>query len=93
MLSKAIVVQKGGGYDKVTTSIHDVAAPKLIIEEAGGTFTDWQGQATIEAGDNLAAASLMKQHLSGARLKKATSASWRSVAGSGAPVLAPDPGG
>lgn len=29
--------------------------------------------AAIETGDNLAAASLMKQHLSGARLKKATS--------------------
>lgn len=28
MRSKTIIVQTGGGYDKVTTSIHDVAPPK-----------------------------------------------------------------
>lgn len=28
MRSKAIIVQTGGGYDKVTTTIYDVAAPK-----------------------------------------------------------------
>lgn len=28
MRSKAIIVQTGGGYDKVTTTIHNVAAPK-----------------------------------------------------------------
>ena len=32
----------------------DVAATKAIVEEAGGTFTDWDGTPTIERPDVLA---------------------------------------
>jgi histidinol-phosphatase len=32
----------------------DVAATKAIVEEAGGTFTDWNGNPTIHAPDMLA---------------------------------------
>jgi histidinol-phosphatase len=35
-------------------NIWDAAAVQPIIEEAGGTFTDWQGRATIHAGEGLA---------------------------------------
>ncbi len=32
----------------------DIAATKAIVEEAGGTFTDWDGNATIHRPDVLA---------------------------------------
>jgi len=35
-------------------NIWDAAAIQPIIEEAGGTFTDWQGNATIHAGEAIA---------------------------------------
>jgi histidinol-phosphatase len=35
-------------------SIWDAAALLPILEEAGGTFTDWQGRATIAAGEGIA---------------------------------------
>jgi histidinol-phosphatase len=35
-------------------SIWDAAAVQPIIEEAGGTFTDWQGNATLDAGEAIA---------------------------------------
>ena len=35
-------------------SIWDMAALQPILEEAGGTFTDWQGHATIHAQDGVA---------------------------------------
>jgi histidinol-phosphatase len=35
-------------------SIWDAAALQPILEEAGGTFTDWQGRATIDAGEGIA---------------------------------------
>ncbi|HAY79331.1 MAG TPA: histidinol-phosphatase [Planctomycetaceae bacterium] len=34
-------------------SIWDAAALQPIMEEAGGTFTDWQGNATIHAGEGI----------------------------------------
>lgn len=34
-------------------SIWDAAALQPIMEEAGGTFTDWKGIATIEAGEGI----------------------------------------
>ena len=34
-------------------SVWDAAALQPILEEAGGTFTDWQGTATIEAGEGI----------------------------------------
>ena len=35
-------------------NLWDAAAIQPIIEEAGGTFTDWQGNATIHAGEAIA---------------------------------------
>ncbi len=35
-------------------SVWDAAAMQPILEEAGGTFTDWQGQATIHSGEGIA---------------------------------------
>ena len=35
-------------------SVWDAAALKPIVEEAGGTFTDWQGKPTIYSGEGLA---------------------------------------
>ena len=35
-------------------NVWDAAAVQPIIEEAGGTFTDWQGQPTIHAGEGIA---------------------------------------
>ncbi|MCZ7672724.1 MAG: hypothetical protein M5U34_39210 [Chloroflexi bacterium] len=32
----------------------DSAPFQVILEEAGGTFTDWQGKATIYGGNSLA---------------------------------------
>lgn len=35
-------------------SVWDAGAIKPIIEEAGGTFTDWQGQPRVDSGDGIA---------------------------------------
>jgi histidinol phosphatase-like enzyme (inositol monophosphatase family) len=35
-------------------SLWDAAALKPVIEEAGGSFTDWQGRATVHTGDAVA---------------------------------------
>src|SRR5687768_308370 len=35
-------------------NVWDAAAVQPIIEEAGGTFTDWQGNPTIRAGEGIA---------------------------------------
>lgn len=35
-------------------NIWDAAAVQPIVEEAGGTFTDWQGAATMQAGEAIA---------------------------------------
>jgi histidinol-phosphatase len=35
-------------------ALWDCAPLQVILEEAGGTFTDWQGHATIHAGEGLA---------------------------------------
>ena len=34
-------------------NLWDAAALQPIIEEAGGTFTDWQGTPTIHAGESI----------------------------------------
>lgn len=45
-------------------SLWDAAALQPVIEEAGGVFCDWQGQATIHTGDAIATnAALVKQVL------------------------------
>ena len=35
-------------------NLWDAAAVKPIVEEAGGTFTDWQGHSTFQAGEAIA---------------------------------------
>jgi fructose-1,6-bisphosphatase/inositol monophosphatase family enzyme len=35
-------------------NVWDAAAVQPIVEEAGGTFTDWQGVPTIHAGEAIA---------------------------------------
>ena len=35
-------------------SVWDAAALQPILEEAGGTFTDWQGRPTIHSGEGIA---------------------------------------
>ena len=37
-------------------SVWDLAAPKILVEEAGGVFTDFAGRPTPETGDAIAAA-------------------------------------
>jgi fructose-1,6-bisphosphatase/inositol monophosphatase family enzyme len=35
-------------------NVWDAAAVQPIVEEAGGTFTDWQGTPTIHSGEAIA---------------------------------------
>jgi 3'-phosphoadenosine 5'-phosphosulfate (PAPS) 3'-phosphatase len=41
----------------------DAAAPRAIVEEAGGTFTDWQGRPTRYDPDVLASNRLLHEAL------------------------------
>jgi histidinol-phosphatase len=45
--------------DSPGVSVWDLAAPKLIVEEAGGRFTDLAGVATAESGEALATNGLL----------------------------------
>lgn len=47
-------------------AVWDLAAPKILVEEAGGVFTDFAGRATPETGEALAAAPRLHTHLLGA---------------------------
>ena len=42
-------------------SLWDLAAPQVIVEEAGGTFTDLAGVPTAEGGDALATNGLLHE--------------------------------
>src|SRR5688500_4949077 len=44
-------------------NIWDAAAVQPIIEEAGGTFTDWQGNPTIHAGEAIATNGLVLEEV------------------------------
>ena len=35
-------------------SVWDAAALQPVLEEAGGTFTNWRGEATIHSGEGIA---------------------------------------
>ena len=50
------MVAQGSGELMVEHGVHswDVAGIKVIIEEAGGRFTDWTGQPTIHRPDVIA---------------------------------------
>jgi histidinol-phosphatase len=41
-------------YAEMDLKPWDLAAPKLLVEEAGGRFTDWEGRPTIYTGTALA---------------------------------------
>jgi fructose-1,6-bisphosphatase/inositol monophosphatase family enzyme len=40
-------------------ALWDAAALQPILEEAGGTFTDWQGCPTIQSGEGIATNGLL----------------------------------
>jgi histidinol-phosphatase len=44
-------------------NVWDAAAVQPIIEEAGGTFTDWQGEPTIHAGEAVATNGLVRDEV------------------------------
>ena len=44
-------------------NVWDAAAVQPIIEEAGGTFTDWQGAPTIHAGEAIASNGLVLEEV------------------------------
>jgi histidinol phosphatase-like enzyme (inositol monophosphatase family) len=44
-------------------NVWDAAAVQPIIEEAGGTFTDWQGNPTIHAGETVATNRLIRDEV------------------------------
>lgn len=44
-------------------NVWDAAAVQPIIEEAGGTFTDWQGEPTIHAGEAIATNGLVREEV------------------------------
>jgi histidinol phosphatase-like enzyme (inositol monophosphatase family) len=44
-------------------NVWDAAAVQPIIEEAGGTFTDWQGEPTIHAGEAIATNGLLRDEV------------------------------
>ena len=39
-----------GAIDAIGVSVWDLAAVQVIVEEAGGRFTDWSGEARIDGG-------------------------------------------
>jgi histidinol-phosphatase len=41
----------------------DVAALKILVEEAGGVFTDFKGVPTISSGNAIATNGLLHEHL------------------------------
>jgi len=43
-------------------AVWDLAAPKLLVEEAGGVFTDFEGKATPETGNAIAASPALHAH-------------------------------
>jgi histidinol-phosphatase len=51
-----LLVAQGSGEVMVEHGVHawDVAALQVIVEEAGGRFTDWNGRRTIHAPDVIA---------------------------------------
>ena len=46
-------------------NVWDCAAVQPIVEEAGGTFTDWQGRPTIHAGEAIATNGLVLEEVLG----------------------------
>jgi histidinol-phosphatase len=56
-----VLVAAGSAEAMVEHGVHpwDVAATKVLVEEAGGKFTDWNGTPTIDAPDVLATNGLL----------------------------------
>jgi histidinol-phosphatase len=56
-----VLVAAGSADAMVEHGVHawDVAATKVLVEEAGGKFTDWHGTPTIDAPDVLATNGLL----------------------------------
>lgn len=51
-----LLVAQGAGEFMIEHGVHvwDVAAIKVIVEEAGGRFTDWSGKPSVDTSDCLA---------------------------------------
>jgi histidinol-phosphatase len=60
-----LLVAQGAGEFMVEHGVHawDVAALKVIVEEAGGRFTDWSGAPTIHTPDCLASNGLLHDRI------------------------------
>jgi histidinol-phosphatase len=60
-----LLVAQGSGELMMEHGVHiwDVAAIKPIVEEAGGRFSDWNGQATIQRPDVLASNGILHNEI------------------------------
>lgn len=58
-----LLVAQGAGDFMIEHGVHawDVAALKIIVEEAGGRFTDWNGTPTIHTPDCIASNGLIHE--------------------------------
>ena len=50
-----------------TVSLWDLAAPMMVVQEAGGRFTDFTGAATADGGDAIASNGLLQRSLASRR--------------------------
>jgi histidinol-phosphatase len=59
-----VLVAQGSGELMVEYGVHawDVAALKVLVEEAGGRFSDWEGTATIHRPDVIASNGQVHEH-------------------------------
>lgn len=60
-----VLVAQGSGEVMVEHGVHawDLAALKPIVEEAGGRFTNWQGQSTIHSPDVICSNGLVHEEV------------------------------
>ena len=52
-----------GAIDAIGVSVWDLAAVQVIVEEAGGTFTDFRGERTIDGGSAISSNGLLHREL------------------------------
>ncbi len=52
-----------GAIDAIGVSVWDLAAVQVIVEEAGGTFTDFRGERTIDGGSAISSNGLLHAEL------------------------------
>ena len=52
-----------GAIDAIGVSVWDLAAVQVIVEEAGGTFTDFAGEQRIDGGSAISSNGHLHQEL------------------------------